>query len=113
MLRMPTLQELMELNDRFDHIVMHAAKAAECEATIESLNGYMPLYDDPVLGGIHKKVVKLLAPDAPFDENSTFLASCTDMGDVATVKKSQLVTKLIRLKDRSFYDVVNMKFKIG
>lgn len=85
MLRMPTLQELMELNDRFDHIVMHAAKAAECEATIESLNGYMPLYDDPVLGGIHKKVVKLLAPDAPFDENSTFLASCTDMGDVATV----------------------------
>ena len=36
-----------------------------------------------------------------------------NMGDVATVKKSQLVTKLIRLKDRSFYDVVNMKFKIG
>ena len=36
-----------------------------------------------------------------------------NMGDVATVKKSQLVTKLIRLKDHSFYDVVNMKFKIG
>ena len=34
-----------------------------------------------------------------------------NMGDVATVKKSGLVTKLIRLKDRSFYDVVNMKFK--
>lgn len=36
-----------------------------------------------------------------------------NMGDIATVKRSQLVTKLIRLKDRSFYDVVNMKFKIG
>ena len=34
-----------------------------------------------------------------------------NMGDVATVKKSGLVTKLVRLKDRSFYDVVGMKFK--
>ncbi len=36
-----------------------------------------------------------------------------NMGDVATIKKSQLVTQLVRLKDRSFYDVVNVKFKIG
>ena len=36
-----------------------------------------------------------------------------NIGDVATVKRSQLQTRLIRLKDRSFYDVVNMKFKIG
>lgn len=36
-----------------------------------------------------------------------------NMGDVAVVKKSNLCTKLVRLKDRSFYDVVNMKFKIG
>ena len=36
-----------------------------------------------------------------------------NMGDVATIRKSALVTKLIRLKERSFYDVVNMKFKIG
>lgn len=34
-----------------------------------------------------------------------------NMGDVVTVRKSNLETKLIRLKDRSFYDVVNMKFK--
>ena len=36
-----------------------------------------------------------------------------NMGDVASIKKSNLVTKLVRLKDRSFYDVVNMKFKNG
>ena len=36
-----------------------------------------------------------------------------NMGDVATIKKSHLVTKLIRLKDRSFFDVVNTKFKIN
>ena len=36
-----------------------------------------------------------------------------NMGDVATIKKSNLVTKLIRLKDRSFYDVMNVKFKSG
>lgn len=34
-----------------------------------------------------------------------------NMGDVATIKKSTLEAKLVRLKDRSFYDVVNMKFK--
>ncbi len=34
-----------------------------------------------------------------------------NMGDVATIKKSSLETKLVRLKDRSFYDVVNAKFK--
>lgn len=36
-----------------------------------------------------------------------------NVGDVASVKKSNLVTKLIRLKERSFYDVVNAKFKTG
>lgn len=36
-----------------------------------------------------------------------------NMGDVATICKSNLTTKLIRLKSRSFYDVVGMKFKIG
>ena len=35
------------------------------------------------------------------------------MGDVITVRKSNLVTKLVRLKERSFYDVVNNKFRIG
>ncbi len=36
-----------------------------------------------------------------------------NMGDVVTIRKSDLATKLIRLKDRSFYDVVNMKFQIN
>lgn len=36
-----------------------------------------------------------------------------NMGDVATIRKSNLTTKLVRLKERSFYDVVNMKFRIG
>ena len=34
-----------------------------------------------------------------------------NMGDVVTVRRSNLETKLVRLKDRSFYDVINMKFK--
>ena len=34
-----------------------------------------------------------------------------NMGDIATIKTSKLETKLVRLKDRSFYDVVNAKFK--
>ena len=35
------------------------------------------------------------------------------MGDVTTIKKSEKQTKLIRLKERSFYDIVNIKFKNG
>ena len=34
-----------------------------------------------------------------------------NMGDVATVRRSNMETKLLRLKDRSFFDVLNMKFK--
>ena len=34
-----------------------------------------------------------------------------NMGDIAKVKRAQLQTKLIRLKDHSFFDVVNMKFR--
>lgn len=36
-----------------------------------------------------------------------------NMGDVTTIQKSSKETKLIRLKERSFYDIVNMKFKNG
>ena len=34
-----------------------------------------------------------------------------NMGDITTVKKSHLETRLIRLNDRTFYDVVNLKFR--
>ena len=34
-----------------------------------------------------------------------------NMGDVTTIRRSKLETKLVRLKQRSFYDVVNAKFK--
>lgn len=34
-----------------------------------------------------------------------------NMGDVTTVRKSEKVTKLIRLKNRSFFDVIHAKFK--
>ena len=34
-----------------------------------------------------------------------------NIGDVATIKASPMRTKLVRLKNRSFYDVVNAKFK--
>ena len=34
-----------------------------------------------------------------------------NIGDVVTIQKSRLETKLVRLKDRSFYDVINSKFR--
>lgn len=34
-----------------------------------------------------------------------------NMGDITSIQKSKYVTKLIKLNDRSFYDVVNTKFR--
>ncbi len=34
-----------------------------------------------------------------------------NVGDVATIRRSKLETKMLCLKNRSFYDVVNMKFR--
>ena len=36
-----------------------------------------------------------------------------NMGDVATIRKSALETKLLRLKNTNFFDVVSGKFRIG
>ncbi|MBE6406733.1 MAG: amidohydrolase [Lentisphaerae bacterium] len=85
MLRAPSLESILNLNDRFDHAVMYAAKAAECEAIVETLNGYMPLLDDEELGALIGSTAEELFPGIKYDYNSTFFASCTDMGDIATV----------------------------
>ena len=85
MLRMPKLDEMLKLNERFDKIVMYAAKAAECEVTIETVNGFLPLYDDVELGHMVGDIVHYLQPDAAYDDNGNFAAGSTDMGDVATV----------------------------
>ena len=34
-----------------------------------------------------------------------------NMGDLTTIRKSEKVTKLVRLKNRSFFDVIHTKFK--
>ena len=85
MVRMPKLDEMLQLNERFDKVVMYAAKAAECEVTIETVHGFMPLYDDVELGHMVGDIVHYLQPDAQFDDNQTFVAGSTDMCDVATV----------------------------
>lgn len=36
-----------------------------------------------------------------------------NMGDTVTIKKSKFMTKLVRLKNSSFFDVVNTKFRIN
>ena len=85
MLRAPDIDRMLALNDRFDKAVMYAAKAAECEAVIESLNGYMPLHDNPDLGEMLANAVQYVVPGADCDRNRVFYASCTDMGDISTV----------------------------
>jgi NAD+ kinase len=34
-----------------------------------------------------------------------------NMGDVATIRRSNMETKLLRLKENTFFDVLNTKFK--
>ncbi len=85
MLRAETVEKLVEVNDRFDHAVKYAAMAAECGCEIETMHYSMPLYDDLELGRELETAVRSLYPEADFDFNKTFYASCTDMGDVGTV----------------------------
>ena len=85
MLRAETVENLVEVHRRFDNAVIHAAAAAECKVEITTLHYSMPLYDDLELGKELQNVVKELLPGTEYDFNSTFFASCTDMGDVATV----------------------------
>lgn len=85
MLRAETVDALVALNKRFDNAVLHAGLAAECEVEIQTVHYSMPLYDDLDLGKIHQDVVAEIAPGENFDFNGVFMASCTDMGDIATV----------------------------
>ena len=85
MLRAETVEKLVEVNRRFDNAVKHAAAAVECGVEIVTMHYSMPLYDDLSLGTELQNVVRDLIPDAKFDYNSTFFASCTDMGDIGTV----------------------------
>lgn len=85
MLRAPTLEGMLKLNERFDNIVMHAGLAAECSVEIESLNGFMPLYDDADLMAEMVKAMNIIAPGAEIHAEDVFYSSSTDMGDIATV----------------------------
>ena len=61
-----------------------------------------------------RKITVRLAPNArrnaylAVDGGKSFKLN---MGDEATITCSKLETRLIRLKDRSFYDVINNKFR--
>lgn len=85
MLRAPDLDSIISLNDRFDKVVLYAARAAECEAEIETIHGFMPLYNDPALGKLMEDSTNYVNPGEPIDANTRFFSSCTDMGDIATV----------------------------
>ena len=85
MLRAPSINELLELSRRFDNAVQHSSLAAECSCTIETVSGYMPLYDNMKMGEVLRDTVAQLKPGAPFNFNNSFFGSCTDMGDVATI----------------------------
>jgi len=85
MLRAPSIPELVELGKRFDNAVTHASLAAECTCTIDTISGYMPLFDNLKMGQVLKETVEDLKPGAPFNNNNAFLSSCTDMGDVASI----------------------------
>ena len=85
MLRAEDVKTLVEVNKRFDNAVSHAAAAAECGCHIHTTHYSMPLYDDLDLGAELRDTVNTLFPEAKFDFNSFFMASCTDMGDVSTI----------------------------
>ncbi len=85
MLRAPSIDELLTVSERFDKAVIYSAKAVGCECAVDTISGYMPLFDNMKMGKVMRSTVEDIAPGAPFDENGLFFSSCTDMGDVATI----------------------------
>ena len=85
MLRAPSVEAMLRLNEEFDRSVLYAAKAVGCEAEIRTVCGFMPLWDNKALGDVAADAVEYFAPGAVFCHNDSFYASCTDMGDVATI----------------------------
>lgn len=85
MLRAIKVDQMLELNKRFDNAVIYAAKAAECEVDIESLNGYMPMLCSQELENVMKQSTKFVCPDADVDRFIPPGAGSTDMGDVSLV----------------------------
>ena len=69
-----------------------------------------------IVASDHRVINVSLSPDA---KRNAYLsvdggkALRMNIGDVVTIRRSNFDTQLVRLKKRSFYDVVNMKFKIG
>lgn len=85
MLRAETVEQLVEVNRRFDNAVKYAAMATECQCEIETMHYSMPLYDDMALGSELRATVQELFPGVNYDFNNFFMPSCTDLGDVSTV----------------------------
>ena len=85
MIRAMEVDKLLKLNSRFDNAVLYAAKAAECEASIDTFNGYMPLENNPDLGNLMKETAYQMFPDIQYKDNSPDGAGSTDAGDVALI----------------------------
>ena len=85
MLRAMEVEKLLRLNQRFDNAVMYAAKAAECEAEITTLNGYMPLKNDRDLGELLKQSFHWISPETEFRDTGPDSAGSTDAGDIGLV----------------------------
>ncbi len=85
MLRAPSIPEIVSISDRFDRIVLHAAGAAECAASVETDCGCMPASESPEFGAVIKNIVAELQPQAAFHADDVFYKSCTDMCDVETI----------------------------
>lgn len=85
MLRAIEVDQMLELNKRFDNAIIYAAKAAECEAEIESLNGYMPTICSAELEAVMKEATNYLHPEVDVSQFIPPGAGSTDMGDVSMI----------------------------
>ena len=82
-IRAATIEKINRINAQVNRAVAGAAASIGAEVRISDRPGYMPLYNDKLLGDVFCAAANLLDPDHPVKMGDDWSAGCTDMGDIS------------------------------
>ena len=82
-IRAATIEKINRINIQINRAIAGAAASIGAGVRISDRPGYMPLYNDPVLGEVFCDATKFLDPDHPIEMGNNWSAGCTDMGDIS------------------------------
>lgn len=82
-IRAASIEKIKRINAQVNRAVAGAAASVGATVHISDRPGYMPLYNDKLLGEVFCDAANLLDPDHPLKMGDDWSAGCTDMGDIS------------------------------